>query len=591
MMASFPSAQHQQHQPQLRTQRYGVSDPISTALPNPSDLEESSKLIEFLRATGFFESEMEGEKRESILGRLNMAIKEFVREVAKRKGLPSELCRTTCGKIFTFGSYRLGVHSKGADIDTLCVAPQHVTREDFFAVLPEVLGHQVQDLVVTAVPDAYVPVLKLEMEGICLDLVFARIPGETSISDSFDLLSNKMLASLDEKCVLSVNGSRTTDEILRLVPSVETFHTALRAIKLWAQRRALYGNSYGYLNGVACAILTARICQLYPNASASVILSRFFIIYLQWNWPQPVYLKTIEENPALGMKVWNPRINPSDRHHRMPVITPAYPSMCSTHNVSESTMKLMRMEMGRASDICKKVSTGSLPYEELFTNSDFFVRHRNFFQIIAIAGSEAEYRAWSGYVESRIRHLTMYLEREAEIDMAPPYPEGFEASCSGQDISCVLEKHVYKKEYGVVEGSVAKEDGVDDSKAITIATAAAAVGDEEIGLTQYYSMAFYVGITVKLDAAGKMPRRLLLDRPVNDFKTYVCGWEKMQPANMFLVVRDIRRDALPDYVFANGPPRPPAVVKRTAASGAATIPPSSNASSANKKRSSEALLQ
>jgi poly(A) polymerase Pap1 len=36
-----------------------------------------------------------------------------------------------------------------------------------------------------------------------------------------------------------------------------------------------------------------------------------------------------------------------DQAHRMPVITPAYPSMCSTHNITASTMSIIRNEMLR----------------------------------------------------------------------------------------------------------------------------------------------------------------------------------------------------------------------------------------------------
>lgn len=88
----------------------------------------------------------------------------------------------------------------------------------------------------TPVPDAFVPIIKLEISGISIDLIFARLV-ISSVPMNLDLKNNDYLRGLDEFEVRSLNGTRVTDEILELVPQQKTFRLALRAIKLWAQRK------------------------------------------------------------------------------------------------------------------------------------------------------------------------------------------------------------------------------------------------------------------------------------------------------------------------------------------------------------------
>ena len=112
-----------------------------------------------------------------VLRDLNSLVKRWVKSVSlakvsvvpkrKRYGylidqMPAEECERVGGKLFTFGSYRLGVHTKGkeerererererekmtssmtavgADIDSLCVVPRHIDRSDFFSTFYKML--------------------------------------------------------------------------------------------------------------------------------------------------------------------------------------------------------------------------------------------------------------------------------------------------------------------------------------------------------------------------------------------------------------------------------------------------------------------
>jgi poly(A) polymerase len=248
-------------------------------------------------------------------------------------------------------------------------------------------------------------------------LSIARVP------DDLELADNNILKNLDERCVRSLNGSRVTDDILRLVPNVNTFRIALRTIKLWAKCRSIYSNVMGFLGGVAWAMLIARICQLYPNACAASIVNRFFSIMSRWKWPQPVLLRPLEDGP-LQVRVWNPKLYPADRSHRMPIITPAYPSMCATHNVTDSTRHIMMNEFKFGLDIVEKVMANQGQWKNLFVKSQFFHSYKYYLQITSCSESAESQLTWSGLVEAKLRQLVLKLEYVDLITLAHPYIKG-----------------------------------------------------------------------------------------------------------------------------------------------------------------------
>jgi poly(A) polymerase len=110
-----------------------------------------------------------------ILSQLNGLVKDWIKEVSIKKNMPPNVAEQVGGKIYTFGSYRLGVHQKGADIDALCVAPRHVDRSDYFSSFFELLKVQPEVSELRAVEDAFVPVIKMQFDGVEIDMLFARL--------------------------------------------------------------------------------------------------------------------------------------------------------------------------------------------------------------------------------------------------------------------------------------------------------------------------------------------------------------------------------------------------------------------------------
>lgn len=367
--------------------------------------------------------------RHSVLERLELVLKRLVVLIGKQKGLPQGILNEAGGKVFTYGSFELGVYGPGSDIDTLMVAPKHVTREHFFEHIPGLLrkefkADEITEL--TPVPGISVPIIKLELCGVSVDLIFCSLQ-LSSVPKSQELSDLNLLRGLDDTDLRCVNGTRVTRRILDLVPQTKVFRMALRAIKLWAKSRALYGNIVGYPGGVAYAMMVARICQLYPRSAAPNIILKFFFLMRKWNWPSPVILQHHEEAP-LQLREWDPSVYGGDKRHLMPVITPAYPRMNSCHTIGPSTKMVLLREMERAEGIMRDIYNSQRPWKDLFQRHSFFTESYKHYICVITAGRTREaQQAWSGLVESKVKWLISGIELSdaKSVELVQPYNKGF----------------------------------------------------------------------------------------------------------------------------------------------------------------------
>jgi poly(A) polymerase len=231
-------------------------NPISVTPPKVADIALNEALHSFLVSVGTFESAEMGRERERVLAYLADLTKQWGKDIWEKKGLPEGEADSS-PKLFTFGSYRLGVHDPNADIDCLCIIPSHIEREDFFNSLLDIIRNEKDITNITPIANAKVPVMQMEICGISIDLTCARLQ-QASIPSNLNLSHPKILIMCyDATDRLSLNGPRVTDEILTLVPSVENFRMTLRSIKRWAKARSIYSNSVGFPGGVSWAMLTA----------------------------------------------------------------------------------------------------------------------------------------------------------------------------------------------------------------------------------------------------------------------------------------------------------------------------------------------
>ena len=147
--------------------------PFETAAPPANYKKLDASLEAFMKVHVPVEKEAGLRTRERVLGELKRIFQDWVRQVCRAKGLSDDLANEAGGRLYTCGSYRLGVHEPGADIDSVCVAPNHCTRTEFFDTLKTALLDHPDVTNLRSVETAVVPIMTFDFCEVNIDFICA----------------------------------------------------------------------------------------------------------------------------------------------------------------------------------------------------------------------------------------------------------------------------------------------------------------------------------------------------------------------------------------------------------------------------------
>ena len=391
----------------------GISAPCSVETFTEADIAKTIALVECLDSVSPLETSEGEHVRQILIGLLKKVVNEWCYETAISLGASEGLARETKCALVAFGSYKLGgLIGPGSDMDLVCICPSILSVDAFFTRLVMKL-HDIDSVTdVTPIPTAFTPIIKLKLNGIEIDLLFARLATPRIAVDEIEATigtNDKLLCGIDQRSARALNGPRVAALLLSLVPNLDSFRTTLRAVKLWAARRQIYSNVVGYFGGIAWAICVARVCQLYPNFSPSQLLKKFFETIADWPWPDPVQLNEVELKDAVEFahfQVW------SAGRGLMPILTPAFPCQSATDPVTVSTRKVILEECRRGAEILESwQDDDDAILTSLFT--PIIVNPRESIAIEIAGKSRKVYSRIKGFVELKLRALIASIERLA----------------------------------------------------------------------------------------------------------------------------------------------------------------------------------
>ena len=244
----------------------------------------------------------------------------------------------------------------------------------------------------------------------------------------------------------------------------------------------------------------------------------------------------------------------------MPILTPAYPVMNSTHNVSKVTMRILQAEIKRGLDICTAIKARPADctslWLQLMEEVDFFGTYKDYLDVRISSDNEDDHRTWFGWIESKMRQLIIKLGSTHGIK-SHPHPKSFSEQVKGK------RKAVDPTETAAADDEETKEKeslgqeaglGLDDGLAMAVAgDDAVAVKEEEEEVVEWVDH-FYIGLEFEMERREGVKISVDLSGAVSHFLAIVnnTSYFTKYKDSMKIQLKHIRASSLPDFVFKNG---------------------------------------
>jgi hypothetical protein len=264
------------------------------------------------------------------------------------------------------------------------------------------------------------------------------------------------LPFLSVKDALSLSGWRCTETVLHLVsqlgtgsaPCVDAFRRVLVGVKEWARKWGVYGQNFGYLGGVSWALLVLYTMQQTPPSQRTdvvCVFRTFLETFRTWPWEKRAVdvLLPLDGSPGTPttsgegcapaptaasncMTIQTPldardTINAAFlvNRHTLAVIRRAFELTATEALARNLTPSLTPASPTRLTRLMAGATETASPSSP--TRGSTAALHGSIHLLLA-ASDSGRLHTWTGWVESRVRHLQQWLLQQDFVESAAPWP-------------------------------------------------------------------------------------------------------------------------------------------------------------------------